>query len=108
MIEIFDNILVIDGKEITLPSSIDSVIEFMDVYVVNCTSCHSIENKFVGIYGVKKKEGIKWKFLIQSCPIHIRKVLYNNEEVLNVRIEDIIYMINVQNGNVILKSPTKG
>jgi hypothetical protein len=114
MIEIFDNILVIGGKEIILPSSIENVIEFTDVYIVNCGSradkdYSHINNTFIGICGIEKKDGIiKWEFSTHSYPIHIRKVLYNNEEVLNVRIEDTIYIINVQNGNVILKTPTKG
>jgi hypothetical protein len=108
--KISDNILIVKNKKIVFPSSINTFIEFDDVYIISyCprTDKEYIDKDISGICGIEKEKGvIKWKISIQ--PLSMRKVIYNNQEVLNTRIDDVIYIIDVQNGNIIFKTQTKG
>jgi hypothetical protein len=108
--EILDNILIVKNKKIVFPSSINNFIEFNDVYVINYCP-HSdeeyLDKDISGICGIEKEKGIIiWE--ISTNPLSMGRVTYNNQEVLNIRVDDVIYIIDVRDGSVIFKTQTKG
>lgn len=111
MFKVFKNKLIIGDKEIEFNCFIEKTIEFTKTIVVSYYPQTDDEfyNKNIhgGVSGVNKEKGeVKWS--ITENPLSMRKVYYNEKEVLNMRINDVVYIIDPDDGIEIYETPTKG
>jgi hypothetical protein len=110
MIKAIKDKLFIGNNEIKFTYPIEKVVEFENCVVVSYWPQTDSEYSSDISGGLccfnKNSKGVKWS--ISKNPLSIRKVDFNGQKALNIRIDDIIQIINPNTGEVLFETPTKG
>ncbi|PZX20594.1 hypothetical protein LX69_00014 [Breznakibacter xylanolyticus] len=105
------NKLNLNNKEVEFDCSIERIIEFTNTIIVSYYP--QTDEEFYekgmhgGVCGIDKIDAVvKWKLTYN--PLGMRKISFNGKEALNMRIGDVIYILDPDSGKIIYESATKG